>query len=96
MGKNVVCMLATIYYSYYEETKLRLLLFMNFNRRLIDDAIMIVDEDVDIDELKIHMDAFGPVGKCLTWETDNLTSTANFLNLSITISDNGTITTKTY
>ena len=42
------------------------------------------------------MDAFGPVGKRLTWETDDPQSTVNFLDLSIIISDNGTITTKTY
>ena len=58
MGTNVACMWATIYYSYYEETKLRLLPYMNFHRRLIDDAIMIVDKDVNIDELETHMDAF--------------------------------------
>ena len=93
---NVACMWATIYYIYYEETKLHLLPYMNFHRRLIDDAIMIVDKDVDIKELSKHMDAFGPVGKRLTWKTEDQTSTANFLDLSINISNNGTIITKTY
>ena len=77
MGTNIACMWTTIYYSYYKETKLRLLLYMNFHRHLIDDAIMIVDKDVNIKELLNHMDAFRPVGKRLTWDTDDPTSTAN-------------------
>ena len=96
MGTNVACMWATIYYSYYEETKLCLLPFMSFHRRLIDNALMIVDKDVNISKVRTHMNAFRPVGKYLTWETNEPKNTVNFLDLSITISANGTITTKTY
>ena len=96
MGTNVACMWATIYYSYYEETKLRLLPYMNFHRRLINDTLMIVDEDTSHQELSAHMDAFEPVRKRLTWDTNEPASTANFLDLSITISTSGIITTKTY
>ena len=57
MGTNVACMWATIYYSYYEETKLHLLPYMNLHRHLIDNALMIVDEDTNHQELSAHMDA---------------------------------------
>ena len=51
MGTNVACMYAMIYYSYYEETKLRFLPYNKFYRRLIDDSLIIVDADTSWEHL---------------------------------------------
>ena len=42
------------------------------------------------------MNDFGPPEKRLTWDTEPLLQTVNFLDLTITIDHNGNITTKTY
>ena len=96
MGTNVACMYATIYYSYHEEMKLIHLPYVIFYRRLIDDAFLIVKEDTQIEDLAANMDDFGPAGKRLTWETEPLLDTVNFLDLTITIETTGRLTTKTF
>ena len=96
MGTNVACMYATIYYSYHEETELRFLPYNKFYRRLIDDALIIVDEDAPYKHLCNNMNNFGPIEKRLTWKTEKLSNTVNFLDLTITIQEDGTITYKTY
>ena len=85
MGTNDACMYATIYYSYHEETELRLLPYNRFYRRLIDDALIIVDEIAPYINLKNNMNNFGPIEKHLTWTTEKLSSTVNFLDLTLTI-----------
>ena len=96
MGTNVACMYATIYYSYHEETQLALLPYIRYYGRLIDDAFIIVDEDTPFSDLASNMNDFGPPEKRLTWDTEPLLQTVNFLDLTITIDHNGNITTKTY
>ena len=87
MGTNVACMYATIYYSYYEETELQFLSYNKFYRRLIDDSSW--------EHLKNKMNNFGPVKKRLTWTIDKLSDTVNFLDLTLIIQEDGTITFKT-
>ena len=96
MGTNVACMYATIYYSYYKETELRFLPYNRFYCRLIDDSLIIVDADTSWEHLKNKMNNFGPVEKRLTWTTDKLSDTVNFLDLTLTIQEDGTITSKTF
>ena len=71
MGTNVACMYATIYYSYHEENNLLQLSYIKFYRRLIDDAFIIVEDTTDIlQKVSVAMDNFSPIGKKLTWKTD--------------------------
>ena len=85
MGTNVACMYATIYYSYYEETKLRFLPYNKFYRGLIDDSLIIIDETTSWEHLKNKMNNFDHVEKRLTWTTEKLSDTVNFLDLTLTI-----------
>ena len=96
MGTNVACMYATIYYSYHKETELRFLPYNRFYRRLIDDALIIVDENAPYEHLKNNMNNFGPIEKRLSWKTEKLSNTVNFLDLTLTIQEDRTITYKTY
>ena len=97
MGTNVACMYATIYYSYHEENNLLHLSYIKFYRRLIDDAFIIVEDTADIHQkISADMDNFGPVGKRLTWKTDEPKEAVDFLDLTITIMEDGTIQTRTF
>ena len=42
------------------------------------------------------MDSFGPEGKRLEWEVGTLQRSVDFLDLTVTITNNGNISTKTY
>ena len=96
MRTNVACMYATIYYSYHEEMNLIHLSYIKFYRRLIDDAFIIVNDDVPFANLEANMNDFGPEGKRLTWDTELPATSVNFLDLTITLQDDGTITTRTF
>ena len=101
MGTNVACMYASIYFSYHEECDLQHRSFIRFYRRLIDDAFIIFDPDVSdcnrpFEALKSAMNNFGPPAKRLNWDTEKPQLTVKFLDLTLTITPNGTISTKTF
>ena len=93
---NVAYMYATIYYSYYEETELQFLPYNKFYRRLIDNALIIVDKNVQLQHIKKSLNNFGPIKKCLTWTTEPISNSVNLLDLTITSLEGGTITYKAY
>ena len=96
MGTNVACMYATIYYSYHEETNLMHLSYIKFYRRLIDDAFIVIEDNTPFADLESNMNNFGPEGKRLNWEVEQPATTVDFLDLTITIQEDGTIATKTF
>ena len=97
MGTNVACMYATIYYSYHEETQLLHLSYIKFYRRLIDDAFIIFDDKKgSFADLEANMNDFGPINKRLHWTTEQPSNSIDFLDLTITINEDGTITTRTF
>ena len=55
-----------------------------------------MDENTPFKHLESNMNDFGPPEKRLTWDTEALLHTVNFLDLTIGIYKDGTITTKTY
>ena len=95
MGTSAACMWATIYFGYYEEFVLLpkygqwLLLY----KRYIDDVfgIWVVSDDAPWDEFKADLDGFG----LLTWEVSELSYSANFLDLTLSIVD-GKIESRTF
>jgi len=97
MGTSVACVLATIYYSFHEETSI-LPTYGNggpllFYRRFIDDGFIIWTPTVSyasFDRFKSDL-CFGK----LTWTADTPNHSVNFLDLTLSIS-NGTVTSKTY
>jgi hypothetical protein len=96
MGTNVACMYATIYYSYHEETNLIHLSYIKFYRRLIDDAFIIIDASTPFSDLESNMNNFGPSDKRLNWEVEQPAIKVDFLDLTITIQEDGTIATRTF
>lgn len=102
MGTPVAVMYATIYYSYHEEVEgLRSnnnALGLLFYRRYIDDAIalLLCDSHHRYDSFVKRMNDFGEEGKRLVWEATTPSRTVDFLDLTLQIEDNGSITTKTY
>ncbi len=102
MGSNLAVAYATIYYAYHEETTILpnlqhcLLLY----GRLIDDAGMIIDSALlpqgvstgNLSEFLTDLLQFGD----LHWEVDPPSNTINFLDLTVTIEGDGTITTSTF
>jgi hypothetical protein len=109
MGTSLACMYATIYYSFHEETSIFPILQANDDypgrplllyARLIDDAFQVWDiaklppsytVSTFVEDLQNNM-AFGT----LTWEAGPLQTTANFLDLTITITPIGTLSTRTF
>ena len=89
-------MYATIYYSYHEETELRFLPYNRFYRQLIDDALIIVDRIIPYVHLKNNMDNFGPIKQQLNWTPKQFSNSVNFLDLTLTIQEDRTITYKTF
>jgi len=109
MGTSVACMLATMHYSFHEETQ-----FLNYQKwglvpflgpplllygRLIDDSIQIWD----MDKVPTHMkENFVTEMKSamafglLTWDVEDPAREVDFLDLTIKLQPNGTIITKTY
>jgi hypothetical protein len=96
MGTNVAYMYATIYHSYHEETQLLHLSYIKFYRRLIDDAFIIFDPNASFENLETNMNDFGPTTKQLHWKTEQPADTVNFLDLTVTIQSDGTITTRIF
>ena len=98
MGTPCACIYATIFYSWFERTYLlpkyhhHLLLY----KRQIDD-IFGVSTPSRHSKLT-YKDFTNDLNKVsnLNWKSSNLLSSVNFLDLTITLQDNGTITTKTY
>ncbi len=102
MGSNLAVAYATIYYAYHEETTILpalqqcLLLY----GRLIDDAGMIIDSAllparVSTENLSEYLTDLLQFGD-LQWEVDPPRNTINFLDLTVTIEGDGTITTSTF
>ena len=97
MGTSVACVLATIYYSYHEETAL-LPTYGNggpllFYKRFIDDGFIIWKPTVPyapFDRFKSDL-CFGK----LTWTAASPSHSVDFLDLTLSIS-NGSISSKTY
>ena len=98
MGTPTACMLATIYYGIHENTHLIPKYKRNipFLKRFIDDMIgvFLVYDDSDLEKWKEFQNDL-PYGK-LTWGTEKLTRHVDFLDLTITVADNGIITTRTF
>jgi len=101
MGTSCACMYATIYYAYHEMTVLlpKYRTQLLYYRRFIDDAIGIWlptgDHNTDTqlwNEFKNDMDDFGK----LRWKCEPLSTTVDFLDLTITITNNLKIETKTF
>ena len=101
MGTSVACTYATIYYSYHEETAI-----LNpqaghnilFYRRLIDDAFIIQQAAPGrYARLNNALNSFGNQGKRLAWDPTPLaTKDVVFLDLKISIQEDGQIRTKTH
>jgi hypothetical protein len=99
MGTSVACAYATIYYSYWEETTLlpNYRKHIYFYRRFIDDIFLVWREkpshsNTQWEKFKTDMDAFGD----LKWTPEPLTNTVTFLDLSIRLTSDGRIKTKTF
>ena len=54
------------------------------------------DNQTDFEEIQAQMNDFGEVGKRLKWEATSPTNSVLFLDLQVSITDTGTITTSTY
>ena len=90
MGTPCACILATIYYGFYERNFLlpKYKKYIAFYRRFIDDCFYIWNDDLDtsesniaFDEFKKDMDRFGR----LRWTHTELSTNAIFLDLNISI-----------
>jgi hypothetical protein len=100
MGTSVACVYATIYYSYHEETRLLPKYSPTpilFYRRFIDDVFSIwlvppIGGTTLWNEFTTEMNNFGS----LKWEAEPLSKTVNFLDLTIEITNDGEIKTKTF
>ena len=95
MGTSAACMWATIYYGVHESTTLipkytsNLPIFLRF----IDDILGIwIGDRAAWQRFKQDVNSFG----ILTWEIDEPSTSVDFLDLTISISQDGNITTKTY
>ena len=86
MGTNAVCMYATIYYSYHEEKRLLCILFVHFYRQLIDDAFVVIDNNLhNYTSLITIINRYEPKEKRLEWEATKSWHTVNFLDLTVSI-----------
>ena len=95
MGTSAACMWATIYYGVHESTTLipthgdNLLIFLRF----IDDIFGIWTGNAAAwESFKRDVNKFG----ILTWEIDEPSTSVDFLDLTISISPDGRLTTKTF
>jgi hypothetical protein len=98
MGTSVACVYATIYYSYHEETTLipRYQSSLRYYRRFIDDvlAIWIPPQEAPHKiwtEFKSDL-SFG----LLRWETEDLSTSVNFLDLTIAFKPDHSLSTRTF
>ena len=95
MGTSAACMWATIYYGVHESTTLipkygdNLPIFLRF----IDDIFGVwTGNAADWESFKRDVNDFG----ILTWEIDPLSTSVDFLDLTISITQDGRLSTKTY
>ena len=109
MGTSTACMFATIYYAFKEATDyLKAFLQtdpatpkpMLFYSRLIDDTIQIWDlaklpNGITAHNLVKTIESRMKFG-ILEWDVEPPTRQANFLDLTVTLKDNGSISTKTH
>ena len=98
MGTPCACIYATLFFSFYERTvilpkyKKHLLLY----QRQIDNILGIWNPSMTTGlTFEDFVHDLNAVSK-LNWETDNLCLETNFLDLTISINKNLTISTKTY
>jgi len=103
MGTSVAVAYATIYYSFHEETFLSPAFDswgILYYKRFIDDAIIIMlmssSDDSTYKAFGEAMNSFGEHGSRLTWDVTAPGRTLDFLDLTISILDNGSIQTCTY
>jgi hypothetical protein len=111
MGTSLACMYATIYYSYHEETSIVPLLSQQqkppqpanpiiLYARLIDDVFQIWDlaklpPPITIANLTPSIASAMHFGS-LSWDVEPPKRTVNFLDLTITLMDDGKISTTTF
>ena len=95
MGTSAACMWATIYYGVHESTTLiptygdNLLIFLRF----IDDIFGVwAGNAAAWESFKRDVNKFG----ILTWEIDEPSTSVDFLDLTISITQDGRLTTKTF
>ncbi len=95
MGTSCACANATLYWGYIKRKHIlpkwkEKLIFL---WRFIDDKLGIwVGTPEDFNQFINDINSYSQ----LKWETTGLNNTTNFLDLTISINSNGTITTKTY
>jgi hypothetical protein len=70
--------------------------YIKFYRQLIDDAFIIIEESTPFRELESNMNNFGITEKRLNWEVEQPATQVDFLDLTVTIQEDGTIATKTF
>jgi hypothetical protein len=91
MGTSVACTYATIFQGAYEETNIipKMESFgTRFYRRLIDDGFGIIrDEGDNFKNIFKEFNQHGPPDKRLSWTSPGPTTTTNFLDLTISISN---------
>jgi hypothetical protein len=97
MGVSPACVYATLYYAAHEETFIDIYPELKFYQRYIDDVIGIwipstTNDDQRWKDFQAEMNKFGQ----LRWEFTTRKTTANFLDLTITIENDGNIQTKLY
>ena len=100
MGTSSACKLSTLYFHVHEDyLMITYVENIHYLRRFIDDQILLWKDDENhehgivtrYEEFKRDLNNFG----VLKWEAEDLGNSANFLDITITISA-GSITTKTY
>jgi hypothetical protein len=99
MGTSVACIYATIYYSHHEETHILSTYRspLRYYRQFIDDVLGIwippLNSNADTTRLAFKSSlSFG----ILSWETEDLAQSVNFLDLTISIGPDYRLKTRTY
>ena len=99
MGTPCACIYAIIFFAYYEQTEIlpndKFGSNILFYVRQIDDILAVwVDNTDSSSQFDTFKQRLNQVSN-LTWNTENLSTSVNFLDLTLTI-DNGMISTKTF
>ena len=99
MGTSPACMLATIFFSYCEETRIcnrATYHGLLFYRRLIDDALAIQLQTPGSHATLLNdFNTFGPEGRRLNWISSGPRESVNFLDLTLELVD-GRLVSRTY
>jgi hypothetical protein len=98
MGTSVACVYATIYYSYHEETTIlpRYESSLRYYRRFIDDILAIwIPPQENPDEVWTTFKSDLSFG-LLRWETEDLSTSVNFLDLTIAFKPDYSLSTRTF